>query len=432
MTLKDKLDIVLITYNRKTCLGKTFEQIFGKDSPIKDFDITILDNASTDGTSELVEKYCKNFPNIKHIINHVNIGGCPNIAKALVETPNKPYVWVLCDNDDFDFSVWNEIESAINNDYDVIYTRNCPKTPAGMFYTATLVPACIYKTSIIDSTVAENIYDSIPSLFPHLAIISSILNNSGSVYIASKDIVISGINPEHNSTFVRGVDKENLPEARRKILWSVGYFSTLELISDKKMRAQIIDGTRHYHKSLFDLFKTFMVKNRILHKNYFYNFLRIFRMLNLVQKIKFVAAFLLVNLSFKDYTFYEIREKSGWIEYFNRINEQKYLNKLAKKLKGKKVLLYGAGMVSEILLKNYNFEEFDIAGISDKRFERTDEKEFCSIKAIKPEDIKKEDFDTILFCMKLFKNPLKALKSSGIKSKMHPAIKPDYHYVIRS
>ena len=59
MNLKDKLDIVLITYNRKNCLQKTFEQIFAENSPIKDFDITILNNASTDGTSEFIEKYCK-------------------------------------------------------------------------------------------------------------------------------------------------------------------------------------------------------------------------------------------------------------------------------------------------------------------------------------------------------------------------------------
>ncbi len=432
MNLKDKLDIVLITYNRKNCLQKTFEQIFAKNSPIKDFKITILNNASTDGTSELIEEYCKIFPNIKHIINKVNIGGCANIAKALIEIPQKKYVWVLCDNDDFDYSVWEEIEIAAENDYDIIYTRNCPNTPAEMFYTATLVPACIYKTSLITPTVAENIYDGISTLFPHLAIISNTLNNKGVVYIPSKDIVISGINPEHNSTFTRGVDKEWLPESRRKITWAVGYFSALEFITDKKMQAQIIDGTRHYHKSLFDLFKTFMVKNKILHNNYFYNFNRIFRILNFLQKIKFILAFLTVNLSFKNYTFYEIREKKDWIEYFEKIDEQKYLNKLVKYLRGKKVLLYGAGMVANILLENYNLSGLNIIGIADKRFERTEENEFCGIKTIKPEDIKKEDFDTILFCMKLYKKPATALKKDGIKNKMLSAIRKNYHYVVRS
>ena len=55
--MKEKLDIVIITYNRKDFLKKTFEQILAENSPIKDFDITILNNASDDGTSELVEEY---------------------------------------------------------------------------------------------------------------------------------------------------------------------------------------------------------------------------------------------------------------------------------------------------------------------------------------------------------------------------------------
>ena len=123
--MKEKLDVVLITYNRKEFLNKTFEQIFAENSPIKDFDITVLNNASTDGTTELVEEYCQKYSNLKHIINSKNIGGNPNIAKALIEIPSKEYVWVLCDNDTYDWSCWKEIENGINQKYDAIFTRNC-------------------------------------------------------------------------------------------------------------------------------------------------------------------------------------------------------------------------------------------------------------------------------------------------------------------
>ena len=133
MDLNNKLDIVLITYNRKEFLEETFGQIFAQDSPIKDFDITILDNHSTDGTSEFIQEYCLKHPNIKHIRNKVNIGGNANIAKALVEIPTKEYVWVLCDNDSYDWSAWNEIEQAVKDNYDVIMTRKCKTTPAGIF-----------------------------------------------------------------------------------------------------------------------------------------------------------------------------------------------------------------------------------------------------------------------------------------------------------
>ena len=58
MTLSDVLEIILITYNRERFLKRTFEQIFDNEkSPIKNLEVTILDNNSTDGTSDLIKKY---------------------------------------------------------------------------------------------------------------------------------------------------------------------------------------------------------------------------------------------------------------------------------------------------------------------------------------------------------------------------------------
>jgi len=65
MKINNNLDIFLITYNRKEQLEGTFKQILAKNSPIKDIPITILDNCSTDGTSQLCEEYAKQYPNIK-------------------------------------------------------------------------------------------------------------------------------------------------------------------------------------------------------------------------------------------------------------------------------------------------------------------------------------------------------------------------------
>ena len=115
--MENKLGIVLITYNRKNFLEETFNQIFADNSPIKNFDITVLNNNSTDGTSELINDYCKKFPNLKHVINKINIGGNANIAKAFAEYSNKDYIWVICDNDTYDWSAWQEVENAIKSDF---------------------------------------------------------------------------------------------------------------------------------------------------------------------------------------------------------------------------------------------------------------------------------------------------------------------------
>ena len=67
--LNDILEIILITYNRKDYLENTLQQILASNSPLCNLDITVLDNKSNDGTSELIDKYSKRYNNIKHIIN---------------------------------------------------------------------------------------------------------------------------------------------------------------------------------------------------------------------------------------------------------------------------------------------------------------------------------------------------------------------------
>ena len=53
--ISNLLDIFIITYNRANKLNKTLEQVLSQNSPIKDFEITIIDNNSTDHTKEIVE-----------------------------------------------------------------------------------------------------------------------------------------------------------------------------------------------------------------------------------------------------------------------------------------------------------------------------------------------------------------------------------------
>ena len=75
MNLQDKLEILIPTFNRKKLLEKTLEQLLDQDSPVKDLQITILDNACTDGTPEMLAKFMNRHKNIKHVRN--NIRGCP-------------------------------------------------------------------------------------------------------------------------------------------------------------------------------------------------------------------------------------------------------------------------------------------------------------------------------------------------------------------
>ena len=123
MEIKDRVQIFIITYNRYTNLEKTLKSILQQDSPVRGYNITILDNASTDGSSELIDDYCRRFSNLNHVRHKRNIGGNANICRAF-ELASYPYVWVLCDDDEYDWSHWNEVERAVNEEKDLIVVSN--------------------------------------------------------------------------------------------------------------------------------------------------------------------------------------------------------------------------------------------------------------------------------------------------------------------
>jgi len=432
MNIRDKLDIVLITYNRKNFLEKTLLQIFAENSPIKDFDITVLNNASTDGTDELVNEYCSKYSNLKHVKNKHNIGGNANIVKAYTEYANKEYIWLLCDNDTYNLDSWREVEYAIENDFDCILTKFCQNTYSEIFHQANFVPSAIYSTKIITDTVVANMYDNIRNLFPHLALIAKVINDKKKVYIVKKDIVNIGINPDLKIMYVRNMNYDEISLSRRMMFWSVGFFNSIELVNDRKKQIEIIDGLRHFHNSLFDLFKTIIIYNQVLRDDYSYNLEQIFRILSFKQRLKFIFAYILVKISCKNYKYWFIRYKEEWEEYFETVNEQKYIETLSKKLKDKKILLYGAGLMAKVLLENYDFSGLDIVGICDKRFENAgSEDSFYNIKTFNPNELENIDFDVILFTLKECKKIKHVLKLNGINKKMVSAIKLNNKYALR-
>lgn len=417
MDIKNQLEIILITYNRREFLQKTLDEILADDSPVKHLDITILNNNSTDGTTELLNEYAEKYSNLKHICHKINIGGNANIVRAL-ETAQKKYLWLLADNDTYDWTVWQEVEQAIEQDYDVIVTVKSSNTPADIYYNANLISGCIYKMSNLTETVLSNAYDNIRFLFPHLALCAKNINDNNRFYTVSKNIVNLGVNPDMANTFNRGMNYLEIPEPRRKIFWLVAYLSSIELISDKKTQREVINGLRHYHSSLFQLFRTKVIFNQIYRNDYFYNYCQIFRMLNLKQRIKFIFAYLSIKLSLKKYDYWFLRYEKDWIEYLEKINQKKFLEILAKHLKNKKVVFYGAGLTAKVLLENYDFSKFNIVGISDKKFETTNNTEFYGLKTFTPDNLKTLDYDVILFTLKEYKKIKNILKKSGCKKKM--------------
>ena len=122
----------------------------------------------------------------------------------------------------------------------------------------------------------------------------------------------------------------------------------------------------------------------------------------------------------------------------NYLSEQKFdktLPKLIKKLQGKSVLLYGAGVYFELINAYYDLSGLNIIGIADKRFQESDECEyFLGYKTYRPGEIVDIKPDYVLVTTKYY-IPLienlyyKQIKGTGIKIK--PLVKKSFWTLLR-
>ena len=87
---------------------------------------------------------------------------------------------------------------------------------------------------------------------------------------------------------------------------------------------------------------------------------------------------------------------SQYLNYFKNINTKKQINKLIKKYKNKKIILYGAGIMSKILFENYDFSKLNIVAFCDSKYKINSSEKFISYPVINPIELKEKDFDLIL------------------------------------
>lgn len=84
-----------------------------------------------------------------------------------------------------------------------------------------------------------------------------------------------------------------------------------------------------------------------------------------------------------------------FIKYLKQVRAQRQINKLAKKYKNKKIVLYGAGLFAKILLENYDCSKLNIIAICDKKYTNLKEP-FCGYQTISPQVLTDFDCDVIL------------------------------------
>ena len=435
MISNDTLEVILVTYNREKFLKRTLEYILDDvNSPIRHLDITILDNNSNDGTFELIKNYQAEFPNLKYIKNSCNIGGGANVVKAFT-LARKKYIWVLCDDDTYDFEGFEQIETLMNEEYDAIFTRPVDNKTTDIYSSASFVPGCIYKTENITETVICNMYDNISNMFPHLALIAKNINDNNKHYIPAKEYVKVYTGNYDSNVYIRGYNnKADIPLWRKNMFLYVGFLNSLYLINSNKKRNLFFKLHVASKKNIFSYINSYLKQNFLIYNNSSYNLSCLFKHLSFYQKNIFIFALTALyikaifyyNFCNKKFLFMQNDEK--WDKYLKFVDEQKYIDKLAKKYKDKKILIYGAGTIAEHIFNNYDLSKLNIVAVSDKKYSSTSK--YKGYLALSPNEIKKLNPDIILFTLYNNKTVKEYFKKQNIKVKYDDLIKREKFILI--
>ena len=94
--MKARLGIGLPVYNGERYLPRTLESLRAQTYP--DFEVLILDNASTDGTADLARAICEADNRFRYERKAVNNGGPSNFNDVLARMHNELFAWVAADD----------------------------------------------------------------------------------------------------------------------------------------------------------------------------------------------------------------------------------------------------------------------------------------------------------------------------------------------
>lgn len=293
--IKDYLEIIIPTYNRKKDLENALKQFLSPDSPVRSCLITILDNASNDDTETFVTQLISTHPNIQYKRHKINIGMGANICTAMA-LASKPYYWLVGDDDSYDFTHWNLVEKYRQQDPDCLIVTNFIvkdySAPALINHLG-LLSAGIYKTANITPEIIQNAYANIVNMFPHFALITHLINEHKKFIVMPNAITIWGTNnPDpQGKAYIRGCNNESKICPRLKYMWlSPAWYNILQMLKDSKLKSKLINEGYKYSDPPTDTtsrkcIKEFCKTNSLLFNNYYANIVDAFFAFNIKNKL---------------------------------------------------------------------------------------------------------------------------------------------------
>lgn len=126
----------------------------------------------------------------------------------------------------------------------------------------------------------------------------------------------------------------------------------------------------------------------------------------------------------------EIDDERNLCNYLGEYNFSKTLPKLVKKLKNKKVIIYGSGLLFQVAQNYYDMGKLNIIGISDRKFiGHSSDETFLGYPVCAPEEIKDLNPDYVLVATKFYINIIEDLYYETLrdtKIKIKPLVKKPF------
>ena len=92
----------------------------------------------------------------------------------------------------------------------------------------------------------------------------------------------------------------------------------------------------------------------------------------------------------------KIAKDENLLKYLKDVKAQDIIDRLANQYKNKKIVLYGAGIFTQMIFQDYDLSKLNIVAIADQRFEQERHHEFFVLNCIKPDNLIDLDCDIIL------------------------------------
>lgn len=113
-------------------------------------------------------------------------------------------------------------------------------------------------------------------------------------------------------------------------------------------------------------------------------------------------------------------------EFLTEIKAKKQIDKLVKKYRNKKIILYGAGEFLRVIMEIDDLSRLNIVGISDSKFEAQKASNFTKYPAIAPSELKNYDFDCIFTTFLQDRLQIKTFEQEFKNCIVRPLVMPSF------